>query len=292
METDAQMKYDGSDESGASTMYRSLLVHLNPAGENSSVLHAAGTLADIFDSHVIGLCAAQPVDILCDEGTAIRKASIRDRAAIEEDFVRCEAEFRSAFRSKTLEWRSAITYEILADYIAVQARSADLIISAGSISHNQMPEGQPAGIGQLAIKAGRPLLLVPQSARKITFSRSMVAWKDTREAKRAIHDAIPFLKMADEVTLFAVTGEQERLDAQAQLKDVAQWLKEHDVVSEVAVVSTKSAPDGYLHAEVLSRRCDFLVAGAYGHTRLDEWVFGGVTRDILLKAERLTLVSH
>ena len=274
--------------------YKSLLVCLDSVADNSPVIRVAGELADLFGSHVIGVCAAPVLERLCDEGTAVRTASIKDRAAIEKDLERCANEFQAGLnrRACSREWRSTVTFESAADYLAVQARSADLIISRGAMRDARMEDDCQAYVGRLAIKAGRPLLLVPESAPELTLARAIVAWKDTREARRAVSNSLPFLQLADKVTLLSITGDDERVEAERQLKEVCDWLRGHDVSSEESVVSTNSSKRGYLHAELLSRRCDFLVAGAYGRSRLDEWVFGGVTRNILLEAERLTLVSH
>jgi nucleotide-binding universal stress UspA family protein len=272
--------------------YRSLLVHLRPRGDNTPVLRIAGKLADLFGARLIGIGAAELPDILSDEGTAIRAASTRDRAMIEEDLARCAADFQSSLqgRGRGLEWRSSVSFQAAADYVAAQARCADLVVTGAT--SDGFDEARPADVGRLAVKAGRPLLLVPESAPALALNKAVVAWKDTREARRAISDALPFLQRADEVTLLSVVGEKQCSEVEKQLKDVGQWLDGHGVRSEQAVVSTMASQSGYLHAELLSRRCDFVVAGAYGHTRLDEWVFGGVTRDVLLKAENLTLVSH
>jgi nucleotide-binding universal stress UspA family protein len=276
----------------ASATYRSLLVRLDPMDDNSSLLHVTRCLAGTFGSHVIALCVAQRIELLCDEGSAIRRPLIRDRALIEKDLERCEAEFRAALQGKSLEWRAAITYEDCAKYVATQARSADLVISRAYIDDGKMNESKQTGNGRLVIQAGRPILLVPPSAPELSLKSAIVAWKNVRESRRSIWDAVPFLKLADTVTLLAITSALDRADTEVQLNDACQWLKAHDVSAEIAAISTNSESVGYLHAELLSRRCDFLVAGAYGHTRLDEWVFGGVTQDILLKPERLTLISH
>lgn len=272
----------------ATSRYRSLLVCLEPGGDNSAILHAAGEFADLFGAHVVGVGAAELPELLSDEGTAVMTVSTRDRPAIERELEKCAADFRSALQGHSLEWRSSVSFEGAADYIVRQARCADLIVSRG-VTRGRACD---ADIGKLAIKAGRPLLLVPGSAQSFSLGRAVIAWKDTREARRAVFDAVPFLQLADQVTLLSVTGEDRQSEVQKQLAEVGQWLARHGITAEEVVVPTTASRPGYLHAELLSRRCDFLVAGAYGHTRLDEWVFGGVTRDILLEAERLTLVSH
>lgn len=274
--------------------YKSLLVRLDPFDDNSSVLRVAGELAGMLGSHVIGVCAAPIMDLLCDEGSVVRKEPIRDRAAIEKDLEKCADAFQASLKglARRPEWRSTVSFEIPADYVAAQARSADLVISRAAAQGRRMDEDGRSDLGRLAIKAGRPLLLVPDPAPEIALKRAIVAWKNVREARRAVFDALPILHLADEVTLLSVASDEQRPEVENQLKDLCQWLKEHGITSEMAVVSTTASQRGYLHAELLSRQCDFLVAGAYGRTRLDGWIFGGVTESILLKAERLTFVSH
>ena len=155
----------------------------------------------------------------------------------------------------------------------------------GDIYHTHDP-------GTIILAAGRPVLVIPQGIAAFDARRILIAWKDTREARRAIHDALPMLREADSVCIAAAHPERtEGLDR--QLGDIAQHLLRHGVTIEkqIATVANEEAGPILLH---LAReyRADLIVSGAYGRTRLSEWVFGGVTRHLLMRSAVPCLFSN
>ena len=120
----------------------------------------------------------------------------------------------------------------------------------------------------------------------------VVGWKDTRETRRAAFDALPLLKKAAHVAVVEIAAEEELAAAGTHLDDVVGWLKRHGVVV-VSLAAPSTGDDAtQLNAIAEEHGADVIVAGAYGHSRLREWVLGGVTRDLLLRADRCSLVSH
>lgn len=274
--------------------YKTLMVHLELGGDNGNLLKITGELAERFDARVIGIAACQPVQILVGEGLNAGEALTQDRAEIEKELAAAAAQFRAAFqgRAQGIEWRSAITYGPLADYIADQARAADLIITGKDIGASLLDESHRVKLGDLAMRAGRPILIVPQGVSTLAMRHVMIGWKETREARRAAVDALPLLQAAGHATVLQVTTEQESAIARAHVKDVASWLQQHQVGATAEILITEGTEAGRLHAALLDRKCDLLVAGAYGHNRISEWVFGGVTMDVLLDPDFCVLISH
>jgi nucleotide-binding universal stress UspA family protein len=180
----------------------------------------------------------------------------------------------------------------LADFIAEQARAADLIITGKDIGGTLLDSTRRVDIGQLAIMAGRPILLVPQGITTLPLRHVFVAWKDSREARRAAADALPLLEAAGHATVVEVSSDQDKAEAEKRVKDVSLWLEQHKLSATPLALATRAAQGGVLRAELLQRNCDLLVAGAFGHSRLGEWVFGGVTHDFLLDPDFCTLLSH
>jgi len=147
--------------------------------------------------------------------------------------------------------------------------------------------------GALTLKAGRPVLLAPPGVRSLAARRVVIAWKDTREARRAVRDALPFLHMANEVIILEVCELDGEQKAQHRLKDVANYLARH----QITVVAERVRPvDGTVSNTLLrlveEQSVDLIVAGAYGHSRLGEWVFGGMTQDLLNGSPVCCLFSH
>jgi nucleotide-binding universal stress UspA family protein len=274
--------------------YKTLMVHLELNGDNEGVLKIAGDLAGRFDARVIGIAACQPIQVLVSESFNAGEAITQDWAEIEKELAAAGDQFRAALRGrvKSLEWRSMITYGPLADYIADQARAADLIITGKDLGASLLDESRRVKLGDLVMRAGRPVLIVPQGITALAMRHVMVGWKETREARRAVADALPLLQAAGHVTVLEVTSQNDRAVSKAQVGDVGAWLQQHKVEAAGEVIVASGTEAGYLHATLLDRKCDLLVAGAYGHNRLSEWVFGGVTMDVLLDPDFCVLVSH
>jgi nucleotide-binding universal stress UspA family protein len=140
---------------------------------------------------------------------------------------------------------------------------------------------------RLAIESGRPMLVVPCAGRYPEIARHIViAWKPTREAARAVFDALPLLKSAKTVQLLEVNQNRDN-------SGITAALRRHGIK---ATRRSMVAPDISVGDEILSRLADhgadLLVMGAYGHSRIGELVFGGVTRHIARHMTAPTLWSH
>ena len=274
--------------------YKALMVHLELNGDNEGVLKITGDLAERFDARVIGIAACQPLRDIAYEGFSAGEAIVQDRTEIQKELDAAAGQFRTALqtRAKHIEWRSAITYGSLADYIADEARAADLIITGKDMGARLFDDSRRVKMGDLAMSAGRPVLIVPQGINTLDMRHAVIGWKETREARRAVADALPLLQVAGHASVLTVTSPNDCDHAQAHVQDVATWLEQHDVSASAETVIASGTETGCLRAILLDRKCDLLVAGAYGHSRLSEWVFGGVTMDVLLDPDFCVLVSH
>jgi nucleotide-binding universal stress UspA family protein len=274
--------------------YKTFLVHLDLNGDNEGLLKVTGDLAERFDARVVGIAAAQPILPLYDQGIIAADVATEHRVEVDKEIAACQAQFRQALeaRVKQIEWRSTVTYASLADYIAEEARCADLIITGKDIGASMMDNSRRVNIGSLAIQAGRPVLIVPQGITSLPLRHVFVAWKDSREARRAVADALPLLKAAGHIGVLEVASEADQDEAKVHVRDVERWLESHGVSAAPRAIGTQSAEVSYLQAELLAQKCDLLVAGAYGHNRLGEWMFGGVTEDVLLDPDFCVLLSH
>lgn len=116
-----------------------------------------------------------------------------------------------------------------------------------------------------------------------------IFWKST---SGAAVDALPLFKKAGHVLVVEIAAEEDLAEARARLKDVAGWLRRHGVSAETLASSSHGEDSAQLRAMAREHAADVVVAGAYGHSRLREWALGGVTRDLLLRTERCSLLSH
>ena len=274
--------------------YKTLMVHLDLEADNQGLLQVTGDLAQHFKAHVIGIAACQPTQILFDEGITAGEVMVEDRAEITTELKTAESRFRAALKDRvqSLEWRSCITYEPLSTYISDQARAADLIIAGPDMGASLFDNNRRVKIGEMAIEAGRPVLIVPHGVSSLDLRHVLVGWKETREARRAVADALPLLARAGQVTLLEAADAALLGQAEARLTDVACWLERHGIEAMPCAVPINGPESNSLKAELARRGGDLIVAGAYGHSRLGEFAFGGVTRDVLLDINACVLISH
>jgi nucleotide-binding universal stress UspA family protein len=274
--------------------YATMMVHLQPGQSNSGLLQVAGDLAERFHASVIGIAACQPIQVAYNDIYISGDLIEQDREEIQSELQEAEAEFRSALhnRGSSLAWRSALSVTSVADYLAREVRSADLLITSSNKDRSSFDAARYGNTGDLVMQAGRPLLVVPPATEKLRLDRVLVGWKDTREARRAISDALPLLKLATDVVVVQAVAEDQLGEARARLEDVVGWLKRHGVVAQSRALPSAGNDTARLQAFAQEQRADLIVAGAYGHSRLREWVFGGVTHDLLLRSEQCSFVSH
>jgi nucleotide-binding universal stress UspA family protein len=274
--------------------YATLMVHLELGHPNAGLLQIAGNLAERFDAGVIGIAACQPMQMVYGDGYVSGTFVEQDREEIDREMKAAEAEFRGVLQTRveTLRWRSTVTFGPLSDYLAREARSADLVITGVDRNNSLFDSSRHVDMGDLVMQIGRPALIVPTTVDKLALERAVVAWKDTRETRRAVFDALPLLKTATHVTVVEVAAEDNLDAARTHLEDVVGWLKQHGVVAASLVSPSTGDDSTRLNTIAREQGADIIIAGAYGHSRLREWVLGGVTRDLLLNAECCSLVSH
>lgn len=274
--------------------YKTLMVHMELNGDNEGVLKIAGELAERFNAKVIGIAAAQPVKILYDEFCTAGEIMAQDQAEIDKELSACVAQFRQALqeRANGLEWRSTTTFGALDEYIAEQARVADLIITGKDIGGDIMDTSRRVNIGKLVVKAGRPVLVVPQGITSLPLKNVFIAWKDTREARRAALDALPLLEEAGHATVLEITSVPDQAEGEKRVKDVALWLEQHRLLASPLAIGSPYMDEGVLRSELANGHCDLLVAGAFSHNRVGEWILGGITQNVLLDPDCCVLLSH
>jgi nucleotide-binding universal stress UspA family protein len=274
--------------------YATIMVCLRLERPNARLLEIAGAFAERFGAGVVGVVTRQPTQYLYSEVYVPSDLIEQDRDDIQKKAEIVEQEFRAALgpRVSDLQWRSMIMFGPLSDYVADEARCADLLLinsDRGGASFDPITE---VDVGDLAMRAGRPLLVVPGAIDKLEFKRLVVGWKETREARRAIVDALPLLGVADQVTIVEFADKDELPETASRLEDVVGWLKRHGVTAQAVAAPSTGDDAGGLKAIAAQQGADLIVAGAYGHSRLREWVFGGVTRNLLHDATTCLLISH
>ena len=274
-------------------MISTLMACMSANGSNRGMLSVAADLAQRFSAAVMGVCANQlsmhPSILAIGPGEprSHELDKFRERVAI------VEAEFRSALSMvNNLSWRAEMTAGPASYYLARQARAADLLLAMSESDSRDVSFSSEFEVSDLIMRSGRPVLLTPPGATGLKLKRALVCWKDSREARRAVADALLFLKASEKVDVVELASERDIEPAQERLADVGDWLNRHGVEANCFASPLTGAESAHLAAIAEDLDADLIVAGAFGHSRLREWAFGGVTRDLLMRSERCTLVSH
>jgi nucleotide-binding universal stress UspA family protein len=271
-----------------------LLLNLEVGQPHATLLAAASALAERFGAAVTGVVACQPLQILYNDAFGWTDLAEQDRREIKRGIDAAEAEFRAALagHARELDWRSAVTFAPLSEFVAEQARGADLILLRSTCRTTQENPSRRVDAGTLVMQAGRPVLLVPGTVDRLALQHVLVAWKDTREARRAIADALPLLRQAGQVTVLEIAEESALAAAEKRTAEVAAWCASHGVRAEALTQATNGNDANQLDHVARDLAADLVVAGAYAHSRLREWAFGGVTEDLLTGSSRCVLLSH
>ena len=269
------------------------LVHLQPGRSNTALLQVAADLAGRCGARLAGITVCQPMLIVYNEGCYIGDLIEQDRVAMRHEIAQAEAEFRASPGAATdkAAWRSEISSTRPAEYLATQARCADLVI-IGRPAADPIRDTRDPDLGALVLQAGRPVLVVPGEAPTLALDRILVAWKDTREARRATLDALPLLQRASQVAIVEIAAKADAAAAHRRVQDVAGWMQAHGIQAQATVQPSYGEDANQLASVAQEIAADLVVAGAYGHGRLREWVLGGVTRDLMLRLDRCALLSH
>ncbi|MFN9850142.1 MAG: universal stress protein [Alphaproteobacteria bacterium] len=271
--------------------YRSLLVHAEPGTTSTRRVEVAARLARDLNARLIGLGAEafEPgltVDPFFGYAAAEWVTLIQDQ--ISSDLTKAEAAFRRDAAGADIEWRSVEDNPARA--LALASRACDLIVMSPKGPGGPSRTADPADV---VMTSGRPVLMVPEGAAHLHGKSVVIAWKDTREARRAVADAMPFLKAAAEVIVQGVCEDVDAEIVTRQTEDVAVALRRHGIKASASV--STAAKDGVtveLQRVAAAAGADLIVAGAYGHSRTAEWAFGGVTRELIHRPPCFVLLSH
>lgn len=272
--------------------FRTIMVSLALDHSNKACLAVAGDLAERTGARVIGIAASDVRSpMFFAEGEFAEELFAKEKALVQKKLNELEVVFREFMkgRAEHLEWRFSL--QMPTNYVLNEIRAADVIVTGRS---SEMTDAYMlADPEDLVMQAGRPLIVVPDDAEWLDMRSVLVAWKDTRESRRAVCDALPLLSLAKDVTVVEVMeGENAHSDASARVKDVTGWLSRHGIQADGTVADSDEPVAAQLDAIASDVGASVVVAGAYGHSRFREFVLGGVTRHLLAQSGRCSFLSR
>jgi nucleotide-binding universal stress UspA family protein len=276
--------------------YKTILVHVDDSPQWPDRFEVAAKLAADFGAHLVGICVLRRPELPGYVRSAEIAEMIAQRSRDAEARVKASRDMLlQRLASQGLSGECRVVEGEPEDLAAVHGRYADLLIIS------QIDPGAPRAdeimrdIQSVIFAAGRPILLVPYIGRIKTLGTNvLVAWNASREATRAVTDALPLLKRAAKVTVMVV---RPRADAKAHGDipgaDIAAYLARHGVKVEVSAEEGEGIEVGELMlSRVADLNIDLIVMGAYSHSRLRELILGGATRTILGSMTVPVLMSH
>ena len=278
--------------------YRSILVHLDESPRCAVRVGVAARLAREHGAHLLGLAPAGLVNLPARVTPSLSgvpnylelaQASLNERASALVTAFKRRVE---GFGLASLEGRIAENDNVPA--LLEHARALDLVVlgqtdrvSPGSAIEVDIPE-------QVFLQSGTPALVVPSTGDfDVVGTCAVVAWNASREATRALHDALPLLRKARSVHLICFERPSDLVHvSRLQLNDACRWLSRHGIEAQLHQEPVRIEVGKALLSRASDLGADLVVMGGYGHSRMAEMLLGGVTRRLLAQMTMPVLISH
>jgi nucleotide-binding universal stress UspA family protein len=277
--------------------YKSIAVHVDTSAQARARIAVALRLAKQFDAHltaVYAVFAPDPQTLYVMAGSAQYYAEYEgqraERAAAEEQYFKAELE-QSGIQG---DWEVTGPHEDIP--VTRRGRCADIIVAG-----QEDPDDPESYVGDhfaenLIMSSGRPVLLIPYAGVFTTIGTEvMIAWDGSREATRAVYDAMPFLVKAGRVSVVTVDeAAQSSFSDRIPGQEIAVAIERHGVNVQVRALDgvQRTGIGEALLSEAADLNADLMVMGAYGHARWQEMVLGGATRTVVASATLPVLFSH
>ncbi|MGK0168956.1 MAG: nucleotide-binding universal stress UspA family protein [Gammaproteobacteria bacterium] len=271
--------------------WKTILVHVDDTQGCGSRMQLAARIAREHAAELIGVFRVPEIDPRLFSDPTVAMHNIDQITQRNRD---TQASARSAFEAAAEQAKVTGTWQTVEHHLeaslAGDALYADLVVAGQAL-----PDERHPSVESIVMSSGRPTLLVPRiGTRSTDLSRIMIAWTPTREASRAVHDALPMLAHAEEVQVVCIGHTDAQLERARTASEMlsthlarhginAQPHVEMDAELQIADVLLSRAADQDIHA---------LVMGAYGHSKFREMVFGGATRALLHNMTIPVLMSH
>jgi nucleotide-binding universal stress UspA family protein len=262
-------------------------------GEKSSALAYALSLSQQAKAHLTLQAASMryaiPASLVGAFGAELVASENRRIEALAEAFAE-KAKSRADLAGVTTTVETpTLVYANLCDKLLAHARVHDLSILDMEKDAAQRDRGL---IEATLFESGRPVLIIPPGCETFAAKRVLIAWDGSASAARAVGDALPFLLEADEVEILSISGEKD-LSTTIAGADLAPHLARHGIAVTVRNVAL-TQPDvaSEIRQAATTFGADLIVCGAYKHSRLREWLLGGVTQSLLKDCTLPTLMSH
>jgi nucleotide-binding universal stress UspA family protein len=269
---------------------KNLLLHIHDDDDLPSRLSVALDLATQMGSHVACVQVA-PVESYGGDafGSLVGMAALIDTLHDQDKALRQTIEARLQALPQSWDWQYFDGNVV--EHLIERSQLADMVIVSQPIGSARRTNRQPMAIvGDLVIHAPCPVLMVPQGCATMTLNGpAMIAWNGSAEAAHAMRLSLPLLRRATSVHLVEVSDDHPGIST----LEACKWLSRHGLIVDVHEWPAKGRRISVaLQHAAAELSANYLVMGAYGHSRLRETVLGGVTRELIASANLPLLMVH
>lgn len=269
---------------------KTLLLHVDDDAGNVARLRAAVALADRYGAHIV---ASHPIPMLgLYAGNSMYGYSddlLLSLSVIEEEKTsKLKQEFEQSLPSSPPSWEWIQEKGDPTEVLSMQARTADLTI-IGLSPESEGLIGSHSLAGDVALHSKLPVLAVPKNWEYSPKKTIMVAWNSSLEASKAVHFALPLLKQTEQVVIVEIGEEKSR---QFPAADMATYLSRHGLKVETIKLASDKTVGATLLSAAKNHNAEMIVMGAFGHMRLREAIFGGVSQELLCNEEMPLFMCH
>lgn len=279
---------------------KDLLAYYDNEAAGQKALEMISQLASAHDAHVTVVAASPnvftPSTMPQANGTSVAMIEeiAKSKTYAEAEVERMARSITNALSSTGLSFeihKVSADIETVIESLTTHTRHRDLLIIGHTSGESRVYD---ALVKATVFQSGRPVILVPQSFKIKSYPKKvLVAWDGGKEATRSIHDALPLLKKAQRVTLLTVGYGSDGGYGEQPGADMAAHLSRHGLKVEVQHdKETSSLPEQVILHKASQEGYDLVVMGAYGHSRVMEWVLGSVTRTVLKEMAVPVFLSH
>jgi nucleotide-binding universal stress UspA family protein len=277
--------------------FKTILVPLDELPRCSSRVALAAWIAQQHGAHLVGLSPTGLLAMPAQVGTTLGGST--DFIQLSFEYLEKRAhEIANEFKRQmgklgVASFEARVVEAEPLPATVMHARGADLIVvgqtDPGSVA--PMARDFPQ---QVVMHAGKPVLIVPYAGSFPTVGRNiLVAWSPTREAARALGDALPFLERAEKVHVTYLASSEEESEAnKPEFDEALAWLRHHGIEATHGLEVTSLDVGNALLSRAADLGSDLIVMGCYGHSRLKELALGGATRTVLHSMTVPVLMSH
>jgi nucleotide-binding universal stress UspA family protein len=274
---------------------KTVTIHLDDGPRCAIRVALAARVASGFDGRLVGVAPTGVPDIILSMSSAVPDGI--ELIALSAAYLRQRAEaaaqaFDAQCKALGIRAESRVAVAGSLDALVDHGRCSDLIV-VGQTDRNQLSDGAAFDFPQqVLLNAGPPVLVVPYAgAFAATGQNVLVAWKKSRESANAVRNSLPLLRLARRVSLVEV-GEADGSPGDDSLLSAKAWIESHGIELHAHRELALADVGDQLLSRAAGIGADLIVCGGYGHSRLREWMLGGVTRHLLEHMTVPVLFSH